>query len=102
MLILPPSTPSSLVKGLLYIMDKKQKSIDLKKTNSSFHKTEKELLERTKEKKELIDGLLDIYNDYSILYSLFKDPEYEQVMKLTLRKLKQVSKKTDKDNNTKI
>ncbi|EOR22648.1 hypothetical protein KGR20_08185 [Cytobacillus oceanisediminis] len=88
--------------GLLYIMDKKQKSIDLKKTNSSFHKTEKELLERTKEKKELIDGLLDIYNDYSILYSLFKDPEYEQVMKLTLRKLKQVSKKTDKDNNTKI
>ena len=82
-------------------MDKKQKSIDLKKSSSSFHQTEKELLERTKEKKELIDGLLDIYNDYRILYSLFKDAEYEQVMKLTLRKLKLLSNRSDKDNGTK-
>ena len=59
------------------------------------------MFERTKEKKELIDGLLDIYNDYSILHSLFKDGEYEQVMKQTLRKLKQVSNRTDKDNGTK-
>ena len=88
--------------GLLYILDKKQKSIELKKSNSSFQQTEKELLERSKEKKELIDGLLDIYNDYSILYSLFKDIEYEQVMKLTLRKLKLVSSRSDKDNETKI
>ncbi|MFT8321261.1 MAG: hypothetical protein ABF649_10175 [Bacillus sp. (in: firmicutes)] len=85
--------------GLLYIMDKKKRPIDLQKTNSSFRATEKELLERTKEKKELIDGLLDIYNDYRILFDLFQDREYEHMMKLTLRKLKLISSLDDKISN---
>ncbi|WP_445491153.1 hypothetical protein [Niallia sp. 03133] len=83
--------------GLLYIMDKKKKPVDLQKTNNSFRATEKELLERSKEKKELIDGLLDIYNDYQILFHIFHDREYEQVMKLTLRKLKLISSLDDKN-----
>ncbi|TRZ37836.1 hypothetical protein CEQ21_20625 [Niallia circulans] len=82
--------------GLLYIMDKKKKPVNLQKTNSSYRKTEKELLESTKEKQELIDGLLDIYNDYHILHELFQDNEYEQAMRLTIRKLKQLSSKDDK------
>ncbi|MGP7815956.1 hypothetical protein [Niallia sp. 01092] len=83
--------------GLLYIMDKKKRPVDLQKTNSSFRAAEKELLERTKEKKALIDGLLDIYNDYRILFHLFHDREYEQVMKLTLRKLKLISSLDEKN-----
>ncbi|MED4038578.1 hypothetical protein ABER75_14605 [Niallia taxi] len=82
--------------GLLYIMDKKKKPVNLQKPNSSYRKTEKELLESTKEKQELIDGLLDIYNDYQILHELFHDTEYEQAMRLTIRKLKQLSSKDDK------
>ncbi|MCT2344666.1 hypothetical protein [Niallia taxi] len=82
--------------GLLYIMDKKKKPVNLQKPNSSYRKTEKELLESTKEKQELIDGLLDIYNDYHILHELFQDNEYEQAMRLTIRKLKQLSSKDDK------
>ncbi|RVT65501.1 hypothetical protein [Niallia taxi] len=82
--------------GLLYIMDKKKKPVNLQKPNSSYRKTEKELLESTKEKQELINGLLDIYNDYHILHELFHDTEYEQAMRLTIRKLKQLSSKDDK------
>lgn len=84
--------------GLLYIMDKKKKPINLNKTNSSYRQSEKELLETAKEKKELIDGLLDLYNDYQVLYKLFKDPEYEHVLKQTMRKLKRISKNTDGKN----
>lgn len=83
--------------GLLYIMDKKKKTVDLQKTNNSFRQKEKELLERAKEKKELIDGLLDIYNDYYQLYKLFADVEYEQIMKLTIRKLKQIINQDDRN-----
>ncbi|GKU80875.1 hypothetical protein [Niallia sp. NCCP-28] len=83
--------------GLLYLMDKKKKPVDLKKTNSSFRGTEKELLERIKEKKELIDGLLDIYNDYHSLFKMFHDREYEHVMKLTVRKLKMLVNSDDKN-----
>jgi len=83
--------------GLLYLMDKKKKPVDLKKTNSSFRNTEKELLARIKEKKELIDGLLDIYNDYRVLFQMFHDREYEHVMKLTLRKLKVIINSDDKN-----
>ncbi|HWJ80004.1 MAG TPA: hypothetical protein VNR61_18225 [Niallia sp.] len=84
--------------GLLYILDKKKKPVDLTKKNSSYRQAEKELLEKAKEKKELIDGLLDIYNDYRILFELFHDMEYEQVMKLTLRKLKQICQSRDDKN----
>ncbi|KAB7673033.1 hypothetical protein [Bacillus sp. B1-b2] len=84
--------------GLLYIMDKKKKPVNLNKTNSSYRQSEKELLETAKEKQELIDGLLDLYNDYTVLYKLFKDPEYEQVLKQTMRKLKRISKKNDDQN----
>lgn len=84
--------------GLLYIMDKKKKPVNLNKINSSYRQSEKELLETAKEKQELIDGLLDLYNDYTVLYKLFKDPEYEQVLKQTMRKLKRISKKNDDQN----
>ncbi len=30
--------------------------------------------------KEIIDGLLDIYNDYQLLFDTFKDEEYKIVM----------------------
>lgn len=38
--------------------------------------------------KNMIDDLLDIYNDYKALYQMFKDPEYKDMMNLIVKSLK--------------
>lgn len=73
--------------GLLYLINKQQKSIHSPKIQNILRKTEVEEIERKKEKKQLIDHLLDIYNDYRILHELFHDQEYFHVMRVILRKL---------------
>lgn len=35
----------------------------------------------------IVDELLDIYNDYKILYEFFKDPEYKDMMDFILESL---------------
>lgn len=74
--------------GLLYLVNKKQKPLELQEPKSSYRKAEKERLTERKDVNQLIDGLLDIYNDYHVLYELFQDEEYKQVMKVVLRKLR--------------
>jgi hypothetical protein len=76
--------------GLLYLVNKKQKPLELKEPIKTNRKAEKQMLDGKKEISELIDGLLDIYNDYSYLYQLFGDEEYQQIMRVVLRKLKLV------------
>jgi hypothetical protein len=73
--------------GLLYLVNKQEKTLNQPKSQNIVRKTESEEIERKKEKKTLIDNLLDIYNDYRILYELFNDQEYYQVMRVILRKL---------------
>lgn len=73
--------------GLLYLINKQQKAINLPNLQNMLRKAEVEEIERKKEKKLLIDHLLDIYNDYRILYQQFHDEEYYHVMKVVLRKL---------------
>ncbi|KZE10537.1 hypothetical protein ACOSZH_12240 [Priestia megaterium] len=60
----------------------------MKKQNGS----EKEEVRLTKEKHEIINGLLDVYNDYKFLYELFEDEEYAEVMNLVLKHLKKIAK----------
>lgn len=74
--------------GLLYFMNKKEKLPEINEQKKQFRKAEKELLRSIKERKQLIDGLLDIYNDYRILYEMFHDEEYKHIMKIIVRKLK--------------
>lgn len=88
--------------GLLYLVnneekqqkqENQEKQIAISKTQNSqnvLRKAELEEIERKKEKKQLIDHLLDIYNDYKILFGLFHDQEYYQVMRVILRKLNSV------------
>jgi hypothetical protein len=77
--------------GLLYLVKNEEKQVTLSKTQSNIiRKAELEEIERKKEKKQLIDNLLDIFNDYKILYTLFHDQEYYQVMRVILRKLQSV------------
>ncbi len=73
--------------GLLYLINKQQKAIQLPKLQNMLRKAEAEEIARKMEKKQLIDHLLDIYNDYRILYEMFHDQEYYHVMKVILRKL---------------
>ncbi len=44
-------------------------------------------------RQEIIDGLLDIYNDYKELYHTFQDEEYQIVMNLVLNYLTKLSEK---------
>ncbi|MBO9129301.1 hypothetical protein [Bacillus sp. 165] len=44
-------------------------------------------------RKEIIDGLLDVYNDYSELYIIFQDEEYKIVMDLVLNYLTKLTEK---------
>jgi hypothetical protein len=73
--------------GLLYLVNKQDQAIKNTNLKNLIRKAEFEEIERKKEKKELIDNLLDIFNDYRILYELFHDQEYYQVMRVILRKL---------------
>jgi hypothetical protein len=73
--------------GLLYLVNKQEKTVSNPKLQNIIRKAEFEEIERKKEKKQLIDDLLDIYNDYQILFELYHDQEYYQVMRVILRKL---------------
>ncbi|MBA2870428.1 hypothetical protein HNQ85_000686 [Anoxybacillus calidus] len=52
-----------------------------------YGKSEKEWWQAKKKYKEMVDELLDIYNDYKRLYEWFHDEEYKKVMKMTLKNL---------------
>ncbi|MCL6571234.1 MAG: hypothetical protein K6T88_06050 [Bacillus sp. (in: Bacteria)] len=73
--------------GLLYLVKKQEKTGENLKVENLVRKEEFEAIKQKKEKKELIDNLLDIFNDYQILYELFQDQEYYQVMLMILKKL---------------
>jgi hypothetical protein len=78
--------------GLLYLVNNEEKQqVAISKSQKNIvRKAELEEIERKKEKKQLIDNLLDIFNDYKILYTMFHDQEYYQVMRVILRKLKSI------------
>jgi hypothetical protein len=77
--------------GLLFSSEKKslpeKPENGNKKQASLKRKAEKEELRKKSMKQSLIDSMLDIYNDYKILYMWFGDEEYAHVMKVVLRKL---------------
>ena len=56
-------------------------------------KFENERLRRKQEEREIIDGLLDIYNDYKRLYERFGDEQYKQMMEQIVEQLKKFTKR---------
>ncbi len=84
--------------GLLYLVNKQEQTAGKPKTQNMVRKAELEEIERKKEKKQLIDNLLDIYNDYRILYELFHDKEYYQVMRVVLRRLESLANNDGKSH----
>ncbi|ETI67880.1 hypothetical protein [Neobacillus vireti] len=84
--------------GILYLVNKQEKAANIPKPLNMVRKAEFEEIERKKEKKELIDNLLDIFNDYRILYEMFHDQEYYQVMRVILRKLESLGSNDGKSH----
>ena len=84
--------------GLLYLVNKQEKTEKKPNFQNMNRKSEYEEIERKKEKKELIDNLLDIFNDYRILYEMFQDQEYHQVMRVILRKLESLGSNDGKSH----
>jgi hypothetical protein len=81
-------TPAFLQKlEILYLKSKETKVMELLQTMNLQRKTEKELLRMKRERKAIIDGLLDVYNDYKTLYVLFEEDEYKNVMDLVMDNL---------------
>jgi hypothetical protein len=74
---------------ILFLKTKETKMMEMEMLQSmnKQRKTEKELLRLRKERKAIIDGLLDVYNDYKYLYEMFEDDEYKNVMELVLENL---------------
>lgn len=77
--------------GLLFSANKEVKpSVNLEKKPNQPRAGEKEELRKLTQKRMTIDNLLDIYNDYRILYKWFRDEEYAHVMRVILRKLSMI------------
>jgi hypothetical protein len=79
--------------GLLYFIknhgqEVKELPLTMNKKDSGDHVDHKQ--------KDRINRLLDIYNDYQILYEWFKDEEYVQVMKAAILELKNITKNDNK------
>ncbi|MGM9987956.1 MAG: hypothetical protein ACI35O_12115 [Bacillaceae bacterium] len=49
------------------------------------------------DRKEIIDGLLDVYNDYKSLHNLFDDEEYKIVMNVVLKNLFKLTEQKNKE-----
>lgn len=84
--------------GNLYMADQKKNTLKLpepKKSQSS--KPLENVKDLELKQKRMIDNLLDIYNDYELLYKMFQDPDYEKIRKGILRKLKRLM---NDDKNT--
>lgn len=79
--------------GLLFLANKK-KPLELQNPIPTHKKAEKQFLDEQKEQSQIIDALLDIYNDYSILFELFQDDEYKHMMRMVVRKLQLIVRKS--------
>lgn len=74
--------------GLLFSANKEVRpSVNLDKKSLQPRAGEKEELRKINQRRMTIDHLLDIYNDYRILYKWFNDDEYAHVMRVIIRKL---------------
>lgn len=88
-LIANTQTANLILKKLKYDKNSIQK-LDLGKLKSM---NESKRTNLKLQKNEIIDSLLDIYNDYKSLYKNFQDEEYIVVMNLIVNNLSKVVKK---------
>ncbi|SFC76818.1 hypothetical protein SAMN05443252_10659 [Bacillus sp. OV322] len=77
--------------GLLHSIAKKPVKVDLNKTKKDSRASEQETLNTKSEKLAFIDGLLDLYNDYQLLYDMFGDEDFKQIMNIAMIKVQKAA-----------
>jgi hypothetical protein len=82
-----------LQKLAFFMINNKQKNLEMRGMDMS-KKSENEILRIKKEKRQIIDGLLDIYNDYKQLFDMFGDEKYKKVMEAAIENLKKHTKES--------
>lgn len=87
--------------GMLFLINQQALNEIKNSEDVCYQDVDSNLMDRTNEEKQIIDGLLDIYNDYSFLYNFFQDEEYKKAMKIILKKLETITTKVKKVNLTK-
>ncbi len=85
--------------GILYL-GKEIKKTELLPTMKKANEHQKDRERMVKERSEIINGLLDVYNDYRTLYNMFQDDEYLEVMNLVLKHLKKMTDQSKKDTQS--
>jgi hypothetical protein len=85
--------------GILYL-GKEIKKTELLPTMKKANEQPKDQERMVKERSEIINGLLDVYNDYETLYNMFRDDEYLEVMNLVLKHLKKMTDQLNKDESS--
>jgi hypothetical protein len=78
--------------GLLYSINKQQQMKKLAEETWALDKKDHASIHDPSQLEKQINLLLDIYNDYHLLFKWFGDEEYLQVMKAAIRELKRLTK----------
>ncbi|MDT2045999.1 hypothetical protein CHN50_13235 [Priestia aryabhattai] len=92
-LVTPHEETENYVQNIdMLYLGKEIKKTELLPTMKKQNGHGKEEMKLTKEKHEIINGLLDVYNDYRTLHEMFQDDEYVEVMNLVLKHLHKISK----------
>lgn len=78
--------------GLLYSINKQQQMKKLAEETWALDKKDHAAIHDPSQLEKQINRLLDIYNDYHLLFKWFGDEEYLQVMKAAIRELKRLTK----------
>jgi hypothetical protein len=92
-LVADANSAENMIQKLgLNLLNKQSNHLKLVKPHNKLRKEGFKELDQKKDKNELINHLLDIYNDYQILYEWFNDQEYNHVMKVVLKKLEGIVK----------
>jgi len=73
--------------SLMHIVSPENKSMDQLLAKEKLQKLEPPVRKAKRTKNDIVNELLDIYNDYRSLYEMFEDPEYKEMMNFIIDSL---------------
>lgn len=100
-LIADAKRADGIIQKLGLLLSKKNNELAIIDKQNNPGKGERDMTMTKNEKKEMIDGLLDLYNDYCKLYEHFGDDEYRHIMKIALAKIEKAAEEIYPDHKKK-
>lgn len=81
----------AIIQKLGLLLSNKNNELTIIAKQNNPGKGERDMTMTKNEKMEMIDGLLDLYNDYCKLFHQFGDDEYQHIMKIALAKIEKAA-----------